>query len=75
MDLYIPDKNWSKERKKKTRIFLDNILAINNLFAMTSFAAKTTSEWRYFRVDGNINHRIDHVLPKQSEDANFAQVC
>jgi len=74
LDLYIPAKGCSSQKKKKTNIFLNNILALNNLFAMTSFAAKATSEWQYYRVDGNINHRLDHIMPENKDNANFAQV-
>ena len=55
-------------------MFLENILGINNLFAMTSFGAKTTTDWGMYKVHGQVHHKIGHGLCDTADEANFAQV-
>ena len=64
----------TKKEMKLSKIFKNNLIRMNNLFAMTSFAAKRDIWWSTVKVHGKILHKLDHVLPKEDRKAMFAQV-
>ena len=75
LDLYIPAKNASSIDKTKSKLFLNNILAINNLFAMTSFKASNhVNDWSTFQVEGKVLHHLNNIIPEDINNASFAQI-
>ena len=73
LSLYRPNPK-NKEEMRLSRIFKQNAIRLNNLFAMTSFGAKKKVLWSTVKVHGKIMHKMDHVLPDEKSEATFAQV-
>ena len=70
---YKPDPN-NRDQMRLSKIFKENIIRLNNIFAMTSFGGKKKILWSTVKVHGKIMHKMDHLLAEDQTEASFAQV-
>ena len=69
--LYCPK---TKREKKLSKLFKQNIIKINNIFAMTSFGGKKNIMWSTVKIHGKCFHRLDYLVPTNKDTAAFAQL-